>query len=258
MTGPLAGRVALVTGGSRGVGRGIAMQLAADGASVAVNYRRDSDAARKVVDQIEAAGGCAAAYLASVDDPAAVGAMVKAVRQDLGPVSIVISNAGTASGGASVANTPRDQFVSLLDVHALGPTALIQNLLPDLRTCERGDIVMISSTTVAATPAGAAPYAMAKAAMEACVLTLAREERSHGIRANIVAPGLVATDMGRRLVKASTGDELDRLSGAYPFGRVCTPEDVAGVVAWLVSDGARYVTGQKIAVDGGGRDAPIF
>ena len=88
--------------------------------------------------------------------------------------------------------------------------------------------------------------------------TLAREERQHGIRANIVAPGLVATDMGRRLVRASTGGELDEISLDFPFGRVCTPEDVAGIVTWLVSDGASYVTGQKIAVDGGGREVSIF
>jgi NAD(P)-dependent dehydrogenase (short-subunit alcohol dehydrogenase family) len=99
---------------------------------------------------------------------------------------------------------------------------------------------------------------MAKAAMETCVLTLAREERRHGIRANIVAPGLVATEMGRRLVRASTGRELDEMSAGSPFGRVCTPQDVAGVVSWLVSDGAAYVTGQKILVDGGGPDTSLF
>jgi NAD(P)-dependent dehydrogenase (short-subunit alcohol dehydrogenase family) len=133
VTGPLAGRVALVTGGSRGVGRGVALRLAADGAAVAINYRRDTDAAAEVVQQIEAAGGCAAAYQASVDDEAAVAAMVRGLHRDLGPTSIVVSLAGTASGGAAVADTPRAQFVSLLDVHALRPIALIQALLPDLR-----------------------------------------------------------------------------------------------------------------------------
>ena len=99
---------------------------------------------------------------------------------------------------------------------------------------------------------------MAKAAMETCVRTLAREEQRHGVHANIVAPGLVATDMGRRLVKASTGGDLHALAADSPFGRVCSPDDVAGAVAWLVSDDAGYVTGQKIVVDGGGRDVSIF
>jgi NAD(P)-dependent dehydrogenase (short-subunit alcohol dehydrogenase family) len=94
---------------------------------------------------------------------------------------------------------------------------------------------------------------MAKAAMETCIMTLAREERSHGIRANVVAPGLVETDMGRRLLSASTGGaSVDDVKAHYPFGRVCQPDDVARTVAYLVSDEAAYITGQKISVDGGG------
>lgn len=258
MTGSLGGRLAVVTGASRGVGRSIAIGLAACGAQVAVNYRQDGAAADEVVRQIRDAGGQAMAFQASIDDDAAVTTMVDSIHEHLGPVSIVVSNAGTASKGASVAETPIAQFASQLGVHALGPIGLVQALLPDLRASGRGDIVMISSNTVATTPAGAAPYTMAKAAMETCMTTLAREERQHGVRANIVAPGLVATDMGRRLVRASTGGELDEISVDFPFGRVCTPEDVAGIVTWLVSDGAGYVTGQKIVVDGGGREVSIF
>ncbi|MEU1549843.1 SDR family oxidoreductase [Nocardia sp. NPDC005745] len=254
----LAGRVAIVTGASRGVGRGIALRLAADGAAVAVNYRRDGAAAGEVVKEITAGGGVAVGYRAAIDDEAATTAMVHAVRRDLGPVSIVVSNAGTASRGLDVVGTSREEYLSLLSVHALGPIGLLREALPDLRAAGRGDVVMISSNTVASAPAQAAPYTMAKAAMEIVVRTLAREERQHGIRANIVAPGLVATDMGSRLVRASAGATLGDLAESSPFGRVCTPEDVAGAVAWLVSADAGYVTGQKILVDGGGRDAAIF
>lgn len=258
MSGTLGGRVAVVTGGSRGLGRAIAMRLSAAGAAVAIGYRRDCDAAAAVVREITAAGGTASAYQAPIDDEAAVAAMSDAIRRDLGPAGIVISNAGSASRGNNVAGTSLTEFESLMRIHAFGPTRLIQTLLPDLRAAGRGDIIMISSNTVASAPAGAAPYTMAKAAMETCIRTLAREERSYGIRANIVAPGLVVTEMGRRLVRATGGGAIDELDARFPFGRVCRPEDVASTVAYLVSDDAGYITGQTIVVDGGGPDVPIF
>lgn len=254
----LSGRVAVVTGSSRGVGRGIALRLAAGGAAVAVNFRRDAEAADDVVSQIVSAGGQAKAYKAAIDDDAAVDTMVEAVRADLGPIDIVVSNAGTASKGQPVADTPGPDFLSLLQVHVLGPIHLVQRVLPDMRAAERGDVVMISSSTVTDAPPMSAPYTMAKSAMEMCVRTIAREERTHGIRANIVAPGLVETEMGRRLIRASTGGgSIDDIAQSYPFGRVCTPGDVAGAVAYLVSDDAAYVTGQRITVDGGGRSLSV-
>lgn len=252
------GRVIVVTGGSRGVGRGLALRLAAQGASVAVNYRRDEEAAAEVVDQIRHAGGSAAAYLAAIDDTEAVLQMVDAVRKDLGPVSGVISNAGTASKGRTVADSTMEDFQRQLDVHALGPINLIRAVLPDLRAAVRGDIVMISSNTVCAAPPSAAPYTMAKAAMETTVLTIAREERENGIHANIVAPGLVMTEMGRRLVQATSNGTIDDLDSTAPFGRVCRPEDVANMVSFLMSDEAGYITGQRIMVDGGGPAPKIY
>ena len=255
----LAGRVALVTGSSRGVGRAIACRLAARGAAIAINYRRDETAAAEVVAEITESGGVAHAYQAAVDDAVAVAAMVDAARHDLGPLSIVISNAGSASRGSTVAETSMSEFHSLMQVHAYGPIGLLQAVLPDLRAAGRSDVVMISSTLAASASAGAAPYTMAKAAMETCIMTLAREERAHGLRANIVAPGLVKTEMGRRLVHASTdGASIDDLEAKYPFGRVCVPDDIAGLVAFLVCDEAGYITGQKISVDGGGPDAPLL
>ncbi|WP_326837028.1 SDR family oxidoreductase [Amycolatopsis rhabdoformis] len=254
---PLAGRVALVTGGSRGLGRAVATRLAADGAAVAVNYRRDSGAADEVVAGIAAEGGTAVAYQASVDDEAAVAAMVRRIGEDLGPVDLLVSNAGTASRGTAVADTDEQEYLRLLRVHTLGPLALIRALLPGLRAAERGDVIVVSSAIVETTPAGGAAYTMAKAAMEAAARTLAFEERRHGIRVNVVAPGLVATDMGERLVAASGAPTIADLDARYPFGRVARPEDVAGVVAFLASADADYLTAQRIRVDGGGPGIPI-
>ncbi|MFI5609960.1 SDR family NAD(P)-dependent oxidoreductase [Amycolatopsis sp. NPDC051903] len=254
---PLAGRTALVTGGSRGVGRAVALRVAADGAAVAVNYRRDAAAAEEVVAGIAAGGGTALAYRASVDDADAVAAMVDRIHADLGPVDLLVSNAGTASRGTPIADTDEQEYLRLLRVHTLGPLALIRSLLPDLRTAPRGDVIVVSSAIVDTAPAGGAPYSMAKAALETAARTLAYEERANGVRVNIVAPGLVATDMGERLVAASGAAAIADLDARYPFGRVARPEDVAGVVAFLASAAADYLTAQRIRVDGGGPDIPI-
>lgn len=257
MTSALAGRIALVTGASRGVGRAVATRLAADGAAVAVNYRRDAEAARRVVAQIEVRGGTAREYQAPVEDVAAVETMLAAIANELGTVDVLVSNAGSSSAGRSVFSTPDEEYLAMLRIHALGPVALIKRLLPGMRERPRSDIVVTSSAVTDTAPRNSAPYTMAKAAMEMAVRTVAREERRHNIRANIVAPGLVATDMGAMLAGA-LGSDLAELEASYPFGRVCRPEDIAGVVAFLVSDDGGYVTGQRIVVDGGGPELEII
>lgn len=251
--GGLEGRIALVTGGSRGAGRAIALGLAADGADVAVNYRKDHDAAAETVAEIEALGRRAIAVQAPVADPDADAEMVERVAGELGPISILVNNAGQASRGRSVADTDPTEVEYLLGTHAVGPHHLCRLVVPDMRGCERGDIVFISSVATDHNAANGAPYNMAKAAMEALAFGLAKEEKRNGIHVNVVAPGLIETEMGRRLVKAGGVDDISTLHAAYPFGRVCQPEDVADVVRYLVSDRASYVSGIRIRVDGGGR-----
>jgi len=255
---PLTGRVALVTGGSRGVGRGIALRLARDGAAVAVNYRKDAGAARSVVDEITSTGGRAQAYPGSVIDENAVLPMLSAINDELGTLDLLVSNAGTASRGTSIADTDRAEYQRLLDVHLLGPLALIRAALPQLRSTGRADVIAISSTITREFAKGAAAYTLAKSALEAAALTLAREERQYGIRVNVVAPGLVATDMGERLVAAAAGASIAELEPSYPFGRTCRPPDVAGVIAFLASQDGEYITGQRIVVDGGAPDTSLF
>jgi NAD(P)-dependent dehydrogenase (short-subunit alcohol dehydrogenase family) len=157
-----------------------------------------------------------------------------------------------ASRGQNVADTDPAEPDRLWRTHVFGAWALSKLVIPDMRDAPRGDIVMISSAATLYMAGWSAPYNMAKAGAEALALTLAKEERKHGIHVNIVAPGLVDTEMGRRLVKGAQGvDDIRTLDDRSAFGHVCSPEEVAAVVRFVVSDAASYVTGQRLGVDGG-------
>jgi 3-oxoacyl-[acyl-carrier protein] reductase len=252
MASNLQGRVALVTGGGRGIGRAIGLALAEDGADVALSYHRDEASAAATVADIEALGGRATAYQAAIESLEDDERLVASVLADFGRLDILVNNAGVASRGRSVADTDPEEPLRLLAAHAIGPHHLCRLVLPSMREQERGDIVFISSVATDHMAANGAPYNMGKAAMEALASTLAKEERRHGIRVNVVAPGLVETEMGRRLVRAVGVTDMRTLDASMPFGRVCQPEDVAEVVHFLVS-GAHYVTDQRVRVDGGGQ-----
>ena len=249
----LSGRTALVTGGSRGIGRAIALSLAGAGADVAINYRRDQAAAEATVRDVQAMGRKAKAYAASVETWDEDQAMVADVLADFGSIGILVNNAGIASRGQSVADTDPAEMERVVRVHAFGPHYLSKLVIPQMRGLGRGDIVMISSVATLGMAARGGPYNMGKAAMEALALTIAKEERQHGIRCNIVAPSLTVTDMGERLVRATAGvQDIHQLDERSPFGRVSTPEDVAAAVTWLVSSANPYANGQKININGGG------
>ena len=245
--------VALVTGGGRGIGRAISLALAEDGADVAVNYRQDADAAAETVSAIEALGRRAVAYPASVDSLDDDRRMVSEVVADFGGIDVLVCNAGIASRGQTVVDTDPAEMERVVRTHAFGSHHLCQAVVPSMRERGGGSIVLVSSAATLTHSANGGPYNMAKAALESLGLTLAKEELRHNIKVNIVAPGLVDTDMGRRLAKAvmGAGDDIHSIDSRMPFGHVCSPEEVADVVAWIVSDGARYVNNQTIGVDGG-------
>ncbi len=254
---PLANRIALVTGGSRGIGRAISIALAANGAAVAVNYAKDAAAADETVGEIRAAGGVAEAFGGNISTDEGCIEVAAAVRAKLGSPDIVVHNAGVASRGKNVASTDAAEVQRLLNVHAVGPHMLSRELLPGMRErvgeVGRADMIFISSVATDHMAGYGAPYNMGKAAMEALALSMSKEEARNGIRINIVAPGLVVTDMGKRLIKATAGvDEITSLDASYPFGRVTRPEDVADVVLFFCQRPG-ILSGQRIAVDGGPR-----
>jgi NAD(P)-dependent dehydrogenase (short-subunit alcohol dehydrogenase family) len=249
----LEGRVALVTGASRGIGRAIALSLAEAGADIALNYRRDHEAAAEVVADVEKLGRKAKAYSCAVENFDDDKAMVEQIVSDFGSIGILINNAGIASRGNTVVDTDPLEMERVVRVHAFGSHYMSKLCIPHLRKAPRSDVIMISSVATIAMSANGGPYNMAKGAIEALALTLAKEERAHGVRVNIVAPGLTVTEMGARLAKATRSvADIHELDATSPFGRVSEPGDVAAMVTFLVSSANPYVSGQKIYINGGG------
>jgi NAD(P)-dependent dehydrogenase (short-subunit alcohol dehydrogenase family) len=254
--GSLAGRNALVTGASRGIGRAIALRFASEGANILVNYANSASAAEDVVAEIRELGVRAEAYQADVSDRTACEAMVDSAIELFGQIDILVNNAGIGSSGIdrpTITEATYDQYELLLGANLWGPIFMSKALVPHMRSAERSDIVMISSVATDSYSERMGLYSIGKAGMEALAYTLAKEERSNGMRVNVVAPGLVDTDMGRKLITLLPGsDDMRERDLASPFGFVCTPEDIASAVYFLVSENGRYLTNQRIAVNGGG------
>jgi len=247
----LSGKVAIVTGGGRGIGKGIALALAGEGADIAFNYRRDIEAAKSTAGAIAAMGRRALSIQADVTDYAQVKAAVAQTVDTFGKIDILVNNAGIASRGKFVADTEADEMERLFKIHVMGAFYFIKSALPILRAQKRGDIINISSVSPFSCPAGHAPYATAKAALNALSSVLAREELGHNIRVNTIACGIVETDMAARLVRGAMGMDLKDLAKNLPFGRVCQPEDVGNLCAFLCSDEGGYISGHPVFLDGG-------
>jgi len=245
-------RVAVVTGGDRGIGRAIAIALGRVGINVAVNYRKNEKAALQTVKEIELFGTKAISIAADVTNDEDITNSVQETLSVFGKIDIFVSNAGVASRGNSVVDSDLGEARRLFDIHALGAMRFIKAVVPLMRQLIRGDVVVISShATRIYRPLGGT-YTMAKAALEAMALTLAREERENNIRVNVIAPGITDTDMGRRMVKARFGGEIrEGVGKKMPFGRVAHPEEIAEMVRYLVSPEGSYITGQVIYINGG-------
>ena len=241
---PLAGQTALVTGASRGIGRAIALELAAAGATVVVNYASSPEAAEAVVAEIGAAGGQAWSHQANVAEEAEVEAMVKAVLERQGRLDLLVNNAGITRDGL-VMRMKTGDWQSVIDLNLTGVFLCTRAVSRAMLKARSGRIINITSVVGLMGNAGQANYSAAKAGLIGLTRSNAAEFASRGVTVNAVAPGFIDTDMTKDLAP-------EPILAAIPLGRLGKPEEVAGAVRFLAADpAAAYMTGQVLQVDGG-------
>ncbi len=242
----LKGKVALVTGAGRGIGREIALTLAKEGAAVIVNYNGSKAAADETVSQIISDGGTAEAIQCNVADFAASEAFVKQVLEKYKKVDILVNNAGVTRDNLIMRMSEED-YDAVLDTNLKGAFNMIKHLSRSFLKQRSGKIINIASVSGILGNAGQANYSASKAGLIGLTKSVARELASRGISVNAVAPGFIDTDM----TKALSDDAKKLLNDTIPMGKIGTPADVAKVVAFLAGEGSDYITGQVICVDGG-------
>ncbi|MBB6307906.1 SDR family NAD(P)-dependent oxidoreductase [Xanthobacter tagetidis] len=242
----LKGKVALVTGGGRDVGREICLALAAEGASVAVNYRKSAEEAQAVVDEIRAKGGEAKAYKADVADFGAVKAMVDAIVAELGGLNIVVNNAGLAIR-QKFTDTTEKEWKAQIDTCLYGAIHLAHAAAPHLEKGGDGRLIAVVGDSSRVGESGLSIVAAARAGVIALMKSLAREMGRSGVTANTISLGLIETAHDRSWVEANR----DKLTKFYPLRRLGQPEDIAPTVALLASPKGSWITGQVISISGG-------
>ncbi len=242
----LSGRVALVTGGSRGIGRAICAELARRGAKVVVNYQSNAAAAEEVLAEIRAAGGEAITVQADISKADDAAALIKAAVDGFGGLDILVNNAGITRDGLLMRMSEADWDI-VHNTNLRGTFLVTKAAMRPMLRARNGRIINITSVVGVMGNAGQANYAAAKAGIIGFTRAVAREVASRGITVNAVAPGFIATDITAAMTEAQTGAVMAQI----PLGRIAEPSDVAPLVAVLASEGASYITGQCIHVDGG-------
>jgi 3-oxoacyl-[acyl-carrier protein] reductase len=242
----LSGKSAVVTGGSRGIGRAIVLRLARQGADVAFSYRGNEAAASATVGDVEGLGRRGIAVQGDATDPAAADALVKATLDAFGKVDILVNNAGITRDDLIMRMSP-DMFREVLETNLFGAFYATKAVTRPMLKARAGRIVNITSVSGQAGQMGQANYSSAKAGLIGLTKATARELASRGITCNAVAPGFVLTDLTEGLPDALK----EEITARTPLGRFGTVEEIADAVAFLASDEARFITGQVLAVDGG-------
>lgn len=242
----LTGKIALVTGAGRGIGREIALALAANGATVIVNYNGSKESAEAVVVEIVQKGGSAEAIQCNVSDFAASEAFVKQVLDKYRKVDILVNNAGVTRDNLIMRMTEED-YDTVLDTNLKGAFHMIRHLSRSFIKQRGGKIINISSVSGVLGNAGQANYSASKAGLIGLTKSVAREFASRGVNVNAVAPGFIDTDMTKNM----TEDAKKTLSSMIPMGKMGSTKNIADLVLFLAGDGSDYITGQVICVDGG-------
>jgi 3-oxoacyl-[acyl-carrier protein] reductase len=246
----LSGKVALVTGASKGIGAAIALELAAQGASVAVNYSGSKAGADKVVDEIKANGGKAIAVQANLADPDTIGPLIETVTRQLGPISVLVNNAGVYEFGPIEAVTP-EHFHKQFNLNVLGLLLTTREAVK-LIDGTGGSIINVSSIVGPMPVENAAVYSATKAAVDAITIALSKELGPKKIRVNSLNPGMVETE-GLHAVGFAESDFRKTVESTTPLGRIAQPEDIARTAVFFASDDAGWVTGQTLILAGGQR-----
>jgi 3-oxoacyl-[acyl-carrier protein] reductase len=247
----LLGQVAVVTGGSRGIGRGIALALAEAGADLVINYRKDEKAAEDTVSRIQGMGRKALAVQGDVSTFEAARNLMSQASQAFRRIDILVNSAGIASRGNFVEKTEVEEWQRVLSTNLNAAFFCSKAALEYMHRNKKGNIINISSIAASILQAGHSPYAVSKAGLEALTKVLAKEEGPRGIRVNAIAPGIVKTDMGDRLMKAMGEEVVNARLKLTPLGRIAYPEDLGHLAVFLASDKASYITGKIIHMDGG-------
>ena len=245
-------QTAIVTGGSRGIGKAIALHLSTQGFNIVLSFKKDEKAAAQVVSDIQKSGGAAEMIRADLSLADSANDITRTTIERFGRIDVLINNAGVSSNKSLIADTPDLEWNEIIDVNLHGVFRMMKAVVPRMRQQKKGNIVNISSNITKRLAPTFGTYAISKAALETMTQIVAKEEAANGIRVNAVAPGPIKTDMLEKLLREMGAERAKSFVESMPMKRMGTADEIANMVAMLTSDVASFVTGQIIYVNGGG------